>query len=47
MSLETKGEGRQDWKGDIQQRRVTTGEGRLLSVQSHASFIPKAEIHEG
>ena len=47
VSMETKGEGRQDRKGDTQQRRVATGEGRLLPIQSRASFIAKAEIHEG
>lgn len=28
-------------------RRVASGEGRLLPLQTRASFVPKAEIHEG
>jgi len=47
VTIETKGEERQDPKGDTQQRRrMATGVERLLPIQSHASFVPEAEIYE-
>lgn len=46
--MEAKGDGRQDQKGDTQQRRrVATEEGGLLPVQSRTAFIEKAGTHEG
>lgn len=46
--METKSKRRHNQKGNTKQkRRAATGEVRLWPIQSHASFIPEAEIHEG